>query len=74
MGLVLELVADFKLPPERIAKLSDFDSEFGVLQRENVQLKIEVDTLKQQIAEQGRTNQLLQQENQDLRKTESFLI
>ena len=72
MGWILDLLNGPDLTPERTAQLSNFESQFDILQRENVQLKIESDKLKEQIAVKELENQQLQQENQDLRKTREF--
>src|SRR5947209_4582415 len=72
MGWLLDLLDGLNLAPERLAQFNDFESQFDILQRENVQLKLETDNLKEQIAEKEREKQELQRENQDLRKTREF--
>ena len=65
MGWIADLFEGDTLPLELIPKISDLESKFAVLERENVTLKIKIQELEKQIAE-------VEGENQQLRKTREF--
>jgi hypothetical protein len=69
MGWILDLFSNLSLTPEFVTKLDDLESQFSVLERESVNLKLEIDKLRNEVKTKEREKQELYQENQDLRKT-----
>ena len=69
MSWIIDSFKGMNLTPEFVTKLSDLESKFAVLERENVNLKLEVDKLRDEVEAKEGKNQELKQENERLRKT-----
>lgn len=68
----MDLLEGMPLTSELILKLDSIAAELTVLQSTDVQQKIEIANLKEQITEIQREKEQLKRENDDLRKTKPF--